>query len=213
MDLWGTIATERRRLADELSVLTPEQWATQSLCGEWMVRDVAAHLVMPYGPAMATMGRFAVNMIRARGNFARANTLTTAQTARASTEEIVTRLRRSAKGRFVAPTMPPVTALAEILVHSQDIRIPLGIKDTGQANNWVPVLEFLLTPRARRGFVGPGLPELTWVATDADLSTGQGPRVEGPVAAMALAAMGRPALLDELSGPGRQVLADWLGAA
>jgi hypothetical protein len=33
--IWPTIHAERRALADDLVGLTPEQWATQSLCTEW----------------------------------------------------------------------------------------------------------------------------------------------------------------------------------
>jgi len=40
------IASERTGLADELERLTPEQWATPSLCTGWTVRDVAAHLTL-----------------------------------------------------------------------------------------------------------------------------------------------------------------------
>jgi uncharacterized protein (TIGR03083 family) len=35
---------QRRRFADVLRSLTPEQWAAQSRCEEWRVQDVVAHL-------------------------------------------------------------------------------------------------------------------------------------------------------------------------
>lgn len=44
----GAVATplvrQRRRFADELSSLSPEQWAAPSRCEGWRVQDVAAHL-------------------------------------------------------------------------------------------------------------------------------------------------------------------------
>ncbi|HEY6574294.1 MAG TPA: maleylpyruvate isomerase family mycothiol-dependent enzyme, partial [Mycobacterium sp.] len=36
---------ERLDLADFLAGLTPEQWASPTLCEDWRVRDVAAHVV------------------------------------------------------------------------------------------------------------------------------------------------------------------------
>jgi hypothetical protein len=47
---------------------------------------------------------------------------------------------------------------------------------------------------------------LTLKATDADYSTGSGPVVEGPAVALLLAASGRRAGLDGLSGPGADTL-------
>ena len=47
-ELFAMVAAERRALADDLEGLTPEQWATQSLCAEWAVRDVAGHLTAAF---------------------------------------------------------------------------------------------------------------------------------------------------------------------
>lgn len=38
------LVRQRRRLAEVLSSLSPEQWAAASRCDEWRVQDVAAHL-------------------------------------------------------------------------------------------------------------------------------------------------------------------------
>lgn len=44
-DCMGLATEERRDLADLLDSLTPEQWATPSLCAGWSVRDVVAHIL------------------------------------------------------------------------------------------------------------------------------------------------------------------------
>ena len=36
---------ERDDLAEFLATLTPQQWATASLCTKWTVKDVVAHLI------------------------------------------------------------------------------------------------------------------------------------------------------------------------
>src|SRR6516165_654816 len=45
MDHKGLAADERHELADLLSGLTAAQWDATSLCGQWPVRDVAAHVI------------------------------------------------------------------------------------------------------------------------------------------------------------------------
>ncbi len=47
MDTFEEIADERRALADLLAGLTAEQRSVQSLCSEWSVLEVIAHLVVP----------------------------------------------------------------------------------------------------------------------------------------------------------------------
>src|SRR5947207_2555583 len=44
VDVWPTIHAERKGLAADLEGLSDEQWATPSLCGDWTVRDVLAHM-------------------------------------------------------------------------------------------------------------------------------------------------------------------------
>jgi uncharacterized protein (TIGR03083 family) len=39
------VENERNDLADFLETLTPPQWAADSLCEGWSVRDVVAHVV------------------------------------------------------------------------------------------------------------------------------------------------------------------------
>ncbi len=59
---------ERRRLAGLLAGLTPAQWAHPSLCSGWRVREVVAHITLPYrhsgprviGGIIAARGRFNV---------------------------------------------------------------------------------------------------------------------------------------------------------
>jgi uncharacterized protein (TIGR03083 family) len=208
MDVWPAIAAERRALADDLDMLTPEQWAAPSLCAEWTVRDVAAHLVVPH---TVSLPKFMVTLVRSRGSFPRANIATAARVAVRPTAELVADLRRYADGRFTPPGSGPEAPLTDVLVHSADIRIPLGIADPGPPQRWTPVLDFLVSPRARRGFVSGPLPQLTLVATDADWTHGSGPEVRGPAAAIALALLGRPAVLTDLSGPGKTGFSSWAG--
>lgn len=205
------IAQERLAIADVLDGLTPEQWETPSLCGHWTVRELTAHLVVPFH---VSLRQFGVAMMRARGSFDRANRAFTASQARRPTAELVADYRAHATSRFVPPGMPPVTPLAEVLIHGQDLRIPLGINDTRDPNRWAAVLDFLVGPKARRGFVPARPPVLELVATDVDWRHGEAANsravVRGPAYAIALALTRRAPGLDALDGPGVAELRAWM---
>jgi uncharacterized protein (TIGR03083 family) len=121
------IATERRRLADELEQLTSEQWDTQSRCDAWTVRQLAAHLIMPFE---VSNPRFFVAMLKHRFNFDRvAITKSNEIAERMSNDEIIETLRNHADSRWTPPG-PGAGAeivLAEIVVHGQDIRNAIGM--------------------------------------------------------------------------------------
>ena len=203
---WTTIAAERCALADLLETLTPEQWATPSLCRSWTVRHVAAHVMA--GPTGSIAG-FLRAMVRARGSFARANHLLADQRAQLPTTSLVADLREHAGSRFTPPGLDWHAPLTDLLVHRLDITVPLGLDHGRPLEPWADALDLLVSRRASPGFIPRGLPELTYVATDLDRSRGAGPRVEGPAEALALAISRRPARLDELAGPGAEALRTW----
>ncbi len=60
-DLWTLVAAERGALADDVAGLTPEQWASRSLCPDWTVRDIVAHLTAAASTSPAAfLGQFAM---------------------------------------------------------------------------------------------------------------------------------------------------------
>ena len=50
------IAAERRELAGLLDGLSAEQWDAPSLCDGWAVRQVVAHLTMPFRYSAPRLG-------------------------------------------------------------------------------------------------------------------------------------------------------------
>ncbi|HEX3796042.1 MAG TPA: maleylpyruvate isomerase family mycothiol-dependent enzyme [Acidimicrobiales bacterium] len=199
MDHWDAIASERLALADQLDPLSPEQWDTQSLCDAWTVRDIAAHLVVPH---RISIPAFLVTFVAAGGSFSRANVALTAKQAKRPTPDIIADIRRFADSRAKPPGFGSEAPLSEVLVHGQDIRIPLGLDDTSAIESWAAALDFLVMPKARRGFVSRSLQGFHFVASDIDWSHGTGDEVRGPAVALALAMMGRKARLEDLAGPG-----------
>ncbi len=205
-ELWAAIADERRALADLLAGLTPEQWETPSLCGAWTVKEVAVHLLPTVGKGLAEFG---VAMVRARGNFHRANLAVASRHAAAlGAEDVVAALRDGAGSRFTPPGVGVIGPYTDVLAHGEDIRVPLGLDDDRPAERWRPALDFLFTRTARTGFLPAAPPDLWYQATDIEWQHGAADVVSGPAAALALALTGRTARLDELDGPGQNVLAE-----
>ena len=208
MDIWETLAAERRATADLLADLTDDQWRTQSLCGAWTVKDVAVHLLPGTGTGVR---EFVWATIRNRGNLHRASEALTAKySAAMSTDEIVRSLRADAEVRFAPPGVGAAGPYTDVLVHRLDMAIPVGIELDRPVEPWRISLDFLVS-RGRRGFVDRGRPEATYVATDLDWRWGDGPEVRGPAAALGLALCGRRAWLDRLSGPGVEPMRRWVG--
>jgi len=95
--------------------------------------------------------------------------------------------------------------LTDGVIHHQDIRRALDRPRTVPGDRLRVALDMALkAPRlpSRKRTRG-----LHLVATDLDWTTGDGPEVRGPAEALLMAIAGRPAALDDLSGPGLGQLA------
>ncbi|MCW2601480.1 MAG: hypothetical protein JWM02_3309 [Frankiales bacterium] len=195
--IWPTIHAERRALADDLANLSAEQWNTPSLCADWTVHQVLAHQL---SAAKMTPPKFFAKFASAGFNF---NKYAAREVAAESAGGPAATLAafRTAESRTNAPPGPKDTWLGEALVHSEDIRRPLGIKREYPLGAVTRAIEFysrsntIIGGRSR-------VAGLTMKATDADFSVGSGPLVEGPAVSLMLAATGRKAALDDLTGPG-----------
>jgi uncharacterized protein (TIGR03083 family) len=199
---WKLIHEERAATADTLESLSKTQWAQPSLCGSWTVRETAAHIVLG---AEQTTGRF---LKRMAANGFRFNKMMDRDARRAgahSPEELVARLRARVTTTNHPPGAPVMTMLGEVVVHSDDIRRPLGIPST----NSPQVLMACLGMYKNAGFpfgTKNRIDGLRLVATDVDWAHGAGPEVAGPGLALVMAMTGRVAGLDDLGGEGLATL-------
>ncbi|GAA4576422.1 maleylpyruvate isomerase family mycothiol-dependent enzyme [Micromonospora coerulea] len=196
-DVWRTIDDERASLADLLDDLSASEWETPSLCAGWRVREVAAHLTLSHtGLPSATWA-----LLRARGSFDRMVHDTAVRQAALPVERHAAHLRGMVGSRRKAPVVTHLEPLLDVLVHGQDIAIPLGRRRsmpvdaaaTAATRAWSMGWPF----HARRRLAGFAL-----VATDHPWSVESGSRVEGTSAALLLLVTGRLAVLPQLSGPG-----------
>ncbi|MGA8995064.1 MAG: maleylpyruvate isomerase family mycothiol-dependent enzyme [Nocardioidaceae bacterium] len=199
--VWPTVHAERRALADDLADLSAEQWATQSLCGEWTVHQVLAHLL---STAKMTTPTFVARLGGARFAF---HEYTARQVAKESAGGPAATLAafRKVETRETAPPGPKETWLGEAFVHGEDIRRPLGIRRAYPSPQVVRAIGMY----ARSNLIIGGKTRVAGVtlkASDIDYSVGSGPLVEGPAISLLLVTSGRRSALDELSGPGVQTL-------
>jgi uncharacterized protein (TIGR03083 family) len=100
-----------------------------------------------------------------------------------------------------APPGPAEAMLGEAVIHSADIRRPLGIAHEYPEEALNRVADFF---RASNLIVGAKqrIDGLTLRATDTGWSTGSGPEVTGPHLSLILAMTGRSAALSDLGGEG-----------
>lgn len=117
-EIWRAIDDQRLRLVGLLETLTEDDWRTPSLCRGWTVRDVAAHLTF----AQSTWPEIVVEMARHRS--IRASAVHRAATL--PVEEVIGRIRSMVGSRRHIAAVTERETLIDILVHSQDIAIPLG---------------------------------------------------------------------------------------
>lgn len=164
--IWRAIDEQRGQLAALLETLEPHQWSTPSLCPAWTVRDVAAHLTL----AQASRTELAVAALKAGFRF----DVMIRQMALADTADppsIIARLRAMAGSRRHPPMTKDIDPLMDILVHTQDICVPLGIDRPMPTDAAVAVAErlwhmkFPFAPQR-------DLPGYRFVATDARFAVG-----------------------------------------
>ncbi|GAA2516842.1 maleylpyruvate isomerase family mycothiol-dependent enzyme [Streptomyces levis] len=186
-ELWRSVDQERTSLADLLEGLSPEEWETPTRCGQWRVRDVAAHLTIA---ARFSYGQVVREMARARGNWNRMIRDSAVREAALPVDEIVANLRSIVGSRRLAPTTSPHEPLLDLLVHGQDIALALGrtraMPPAAARDAAERVWTMRFPPRPWP------LPKARLVATDIDWTRGAGPEIRGPVGALLLLLTGRP---------------------
>jgi uncharacterized protein (TIGR03083 family) len=203
---WKAIAGQRRALADLLAGLDENDWERPSLCGQWRMKDVAAHIALtPQSPGIV---RILAKGLRARGDLQAVNRDMAVAHAARPPAELVTQLRELADSRCKPAITTIDNLLFDTMVHIQDVAVPLGLTAAmpldaareGAERVWQMGWPFW----ARRRLRG-----LRLTATDIDWSAGEGAEVRGPVQALLLLLTGRTkAALPQLSGPGTERLAD-----
>ena len=196
-DVWPTIHSERKALAADLEALTDEQWATASLCTDWTVRDVLAHMA---ATAKISPPQFFGKMITSGFSLKSMQSKDMATERGSSPAETLARFTAEVSSSKHPPG-PTDTWLGETIVHAEDIRRSLGIKHDYPTDAAVQVANFYkgsnLIIGTKKRIAG-----LRLQATDAAWSHGDGPEVSGPIVSLVMAMAGRKTSDEDLSGDG-----------
>jgi uncharacterized protein (TIGR03083 family) len=206
--VFAAVAAQRRSFAELIDGLDDAQLALPSLCAGWDVKTVAAHVVSTVSDGMPGFLRMAVrcaSLSRGIDRLARSR-------AQAPVSDIIAALRENADRPVTSPVFGPRGPLADILVHTGDVRIALGLPFQPDPQCAVSAMDFL-TGGWPIGFLPLGqLRGIRLYASDVRQSWRDGAEIRGPVGALMMSICGRTATLNALDGPGMQILRRRLAA-
>jgi uncharacterized protein (TIGR03083 family) len=205
--LWALAHAERAALAEDLAGLGAGQWRHDTLCGDWDVEQVVAHLT---AAASLNQRRWLLSMLGARFRADVHNQRRLAEHCGSTPAETLDRFRAIITST-TAPSGHTPAYLGEVVVHAQDIRQPLGLARTPSVDTLTPVADFF----ARRNFAVASrthAADLQLRADDGPFATGTGPLVTGSTLALVMGMAGRVAYVAELNGPGVPTLRSRLQA-
>jgi uncharacterized protein (TIGR03083 family) len=191
-------------LAERLAVLDDEQWNSPSLCTQWRIRDVLAHLTAGAEGAFG-VGAIVRGMLRHGFNYNRWVAADGQKRGQQDPAVVLNALRNAAANIKAPPGDRPVRGLMHVMIRGQDMCRPLGITRDLPEAHLVPVADFVKDDvhifGAKKRVAGFKL-----TATDMDWSHGNGPEVTGPAEALVMMMAGRLVALDDLSGEEKAAL-------
>jgi uncharacterized protein (TIGR03083 family) len=201
-DIAKAVRMQREKLVRDLRTLEPAAWNVESLCAEWKVKDVVAHLIR-VGDFYRRPYTFEWDLIRYGFRLSRALADVAKRIAAShSPEELLERLDACAYEETLTFRLHPrpIFALSEWIVHGQDIRRPLGIAATFEPEHLIATAEtsqkwYAWDRKYHR--LGARLE-----ATDAEFAIGEGQVLRGPLEAITMVALGRTAAMDDLVAAG-----------
>jgi uncharacterized protein (TIGR03083 family) len=186
-DLMPMIAAERRAFGAVLEGLAEPDWNASSLCAGWRVREVVAHMTMPF---RYSTPRFLGELARSRGNFARMSDRVARRDAQAPIGTLLEGWLSNEGSRWKSPGAGLEGALTHDVVHGLDITVPLGIEHPVSEPALRVVLANATTPLSLKHF-GLDLTGIRLEADDLDWSYGEGEPLRGSARSLLLVLMDR----------------------
>jgi uncharacterized protein (TIGR03083 family) len=191
------IAAQRTELASALGELAPGEWDEPTLCTGWRVREVVAHITMPF---RYSRRRFLVELAKSRGRF---NDMSDRVARRDAAQMSPADLTEAVKSNVGHPWKPPgggyQGALAHDVIHGLDIMVPLGLARPVPEDRLRLILPGSTTDRSVRYF-GVDLEEIELRASDIDWSLGSGTPLTGTAQDLLLVLCGRTLPAGTLTG-------------
>ena len=168
-DLQSWVAPTYGRLADLLEEAAPQTWDAPSLCEEWLVRHVVAHVTMP---ARMDPAQFGAEMAAAHGDFTVLSNTVAARDASLPAGELLDQLRSPGLHAWQPPGGGAAGAVNHCVIHSLDVTIALDRPPVAPAKALTTVLDQLA--RANGSIFGVDLTDVRLEATDTAWEHGHG---------------------------------------
>jgi uncharacterized protein (TIGR03083 family) len=202
MGTWDMIRDERASFADALTTLTPEAWNAPSLLPGWSVRDVVAHMI---ATGQSSPPKFLAGILASGLRFDTMSARNIERVKAGRSDADLVAAYRSTVGSRSAPPGPSMSWLGEVIVHGEDVFRSLGPYREHPVEHVIAVADFY---RGSNMLIGAKkrIDGVTLRATDTEWSYGSGPEASGPAIALVLAMTGRSVAVDDLTGPGVEVL-------
>lgn len=205
--VWRHVKAARSDLFGYLSSLDESHWSQSTLCQGWQVRDVVAHMTILYNYPLSEV---AVELARSGFNVNKFLYKTATKNGRQDHRILLKNYQTIIEHTQVPFFVPALNALVDTLVHEQDIRIPLG------HHKRIPtdVLQLIFKHwEPRRYNVGEKLTGikkrakgLKFIASDMDITFGNGNVIEGCAQDILLGLVGRMPAINNLYGEGVEIL-------
>jgi uncharacterized protein (TIGR03083 family) len=186
-ELTGLIVAERQAFGEVLEALPPAAWDAPSLCEGWRVREVVAHMTMPF---RYSTRQFLGELVRSGGNFARMADRVARRDAQASTATLLDGWRSNEGSSWSPPGGGLEGALTHDVVHGLDITVPLGLVHPVTEPALRIVLGAASAPGSRKHF-GVDLSGVRLQADDLDWTFGDGEVLRGSAQNLLLVLCGR----------------------
>lgn len=139
-DLQSWVAPTYNGLADLLTTTDVGPWNAPSLCENWLVRHVVAHVTMP---TRLTPAQFGAEMAAAGGDLTLLSDTVAARDARLPEADLLDDLRSPTLHRWQPPGGGASGALSHAVIHSLDVTVALGRPAVAPADAVKVVLEQL----------------------------------------------------------------------
>ncbi|GJM36874.1 MAG: hypothetical protein DHS20C19_02410 [Acidimicrobiales bacterium] len=194
----AALLAERQSLYETLQTLSDDEWDQPSLCEGWRIRDLAshAHLAVTISLRVAVLG-----ILRNRGDYDRWMGGYAASLGDRPVSEILASWEVASRSTKQPPAARPAQSALDCFVHHHDVLLPLGREVPSDPGRLRWMADGVVAIGRPLGW-GTRVKDLRLLATDIDWHYGTGPEVRGSAAAIIMAACGRDALHDQLSGDG-----------
>lgn len=195
-ELQALVAADYLALAELLEALPAQAWDTPSLCTEWRVREVVAHVTMA---ARYDETAFMAELREAQFDFPTVSNRIAARDAQLPIEELLANLRSEVLHQWQPPGGGASGALNHVVVHGLDITVPLGVARRSPDATIRVVLDDLTRGGVHEHF-GTDVGGRTLTATDIDWSYGSGPPLRASAEDLVLHMCGRAVPDERLDG-------------